>query len=1591
MLKNRFLVSLLLLLFSSVYISAQNNIYNKMFRDAITSGNEKDIVYSLDKGADVDCLDKDGFSALHLAVKDQDKVLVDYLLQRNANVNVVDLNKCIPIMYSAYQGDLRMCYLLYKKGANLVLKDNFGNNSIDYAKKQGFIRVAKFLENPKSYSEELTYVEYGDSAVEYRYKNDVKKAVFFMEKARKAAKIELSENNSEYLITLNYLAGRYTDAGDYNKAEQLYKEVIEKQKILFGENQKDYATSLNDLALLYCQTGKYESAEPLYLLSLEVENKISGEKSTRYATTLNNLGLLYYYKNDNSKALKYIEKALKIRKEQLGEKDPDYANSLNSLALVYSEMKNYERAETLYKEIIEILKDGQVENNLNYATSLYNLATLYVNMESYTKAEPFFLEALEIKKGILGENHPDYVSSLNNVAKMYENMKNFDRAEQLYYQSIKLIKVAFGDKHASYVTSLGNLASFYENTFNYTKAAEITLQILKIQKVVLGENHPDYAKSLTNLAFEYQKLRNFEKAELLYLQSAKIQKEVLGELNSDYATTLYALANMYMEMEKFTQSEIINKQVVEIRKKTVGENSLDYATSLNNLALCYQKMGSVEKAIPFFKQSINILKNGSTNFDKTNYANMLDNLSTLYKETGQYSLSETLCKEALSKRKEIYGENHPYFAISLGNLASLFMGMGKYSEAEKLYLQSLEIEKEVLGEKHPDYANTLNSLALCEEKLGNFIKAKHFFEESLNIRRQVFGEKSIVFAGSLNNLASFEEDLGNFKNAESLYLRALEICKEVLGETNPIFATYLVNLGGLYNKLEKFQKAELMLLQSLKIRREIYGEKNLAFANSLNSLANFYDDLGDYSKAETLCQQALKIQKELLGENHPDFAKSLNSLAGIYLSQEKFTDSELLYKEVIKIAKKNFGETHPDYANPINNLGWLYLTMKKYDQAEPYFIQALKIWKDNFGENNISYTTSLSSLAVIYTNIENYIKANQMFEQILKINTEILGKNHPQTNSSLYSLAVVNLNSNNYSKGIPLYFEAYNTSKKDIVNKFTYLSEKDRYFYWSSKESIYNVTYPSMAYRYRQKNDILSFAYDNALFTKGLLLNTSLQIQNSVLQSGDSALIKIYENLRGLKRIINLLQSNPLAQQGDLSVMEAQADSLDKVLTQKSQLYKRSQFNMQGKWTDVQKSLKYNEVAIEFISFKNYSNKALFTDSIMYCALVLKKDSKYPEMIPLFEEKQLDSLFVKSVTDVNQLYTYRVTNLRKDSVENKLNYGSKLYNLVWKPLDASLKNMKTVYYAPSGKLNQVAFAAIPVDSTVLLSDKYNLHQVTSTRQVIKNTNATNKVQDATLFGGIQYELDTKQLAQVQNIITETNYRSVFVADSTQRSGTFSYLKGTDDEVKGIANEFKQKGLTDQLFTGAIASETAFKKLSGTNTDIIHIATHGFYLPVEETKREDFRFMGLDNERRNVVMKNPLLRSGLAFAGANRAWRGDSIPDNWEDGILTAHEISQINLTNTELVVLSACETGLGDNGGSEGVFGLQRAFKMAGVQTLIMSLWKVPDTQTSQLMQGFYKYWLGGMTKHDAFKKAQNEVRKANPNPYYWAAFVMVD
>ncbi len=430
----------------------------------------------------------------------------------------------------------------------------------------------------------------------------------------------------------------------------------------------------------------------------------------------------------------------------------------------------------------------------------------------------------------------------------------------------------------------------------------------------------------------------------------------------------------------------------------------------------------------------------------------------------------------------------------------------------------------------------------------------------------------------------------------------------------------------------------------------------------------------------------------------------------------------------------------------------------------------------------------------------------------------------------------------------------------------------------------------------------------------------------------------------------------------------------------------------QVKWDEVMSTLKSDEAAIEFVSFKvNFPGK---TDSVMYSALVLKSGLKRPNFIPLFEEKSLDSLLhsksERKADYVNSLYTLADRGAVAIQAPKK-----SLYEILWKPLEEELRGIKTIYFSPTGLLHRINLDAIPTSETETLADRYQLIELNSTRQLVIPKQIKNVNNEAILYGGIQFEQDS--IIQIKEPLIASRSRgelSFTSTDSTLRGGTWNYLAGTEREVNAIEKIMQSAGVQTILKKGYFATEESFKNIGLNNAPssrILHIATHGYFFPDAKESRQSSVFSGQE-EPVFKMSEHPMLRSGLIMAGGNAAWKGKQTLEGREDGILTAYEISQMNLSNTELVVLSACETGLGEIQGNEGVYGLQRAFKIAGAKYLIMSLWQVPDKQTSLLMTTFYKNWLElKMSIPDAFHVAQKELRELGLDPYQWAGFVLVE
>ena len=841
----------------------------------------------------------------------------------------------------------------------------------------------------------------------------------------------------------------------------------------------------------------------------------------------------------------------------------------------------------------------------------------------------------------------------------------------------------------------------------------------------------------------------------------------------------------------------------------------------------------------------------------------------------------------------------------------------------------------------------------------------------------------------LYSLANVYCQIGNYYLSELLHKKVLEVKKNIYGVYHLYYASSLIALADISSYKGDYIQAEILYRDALDIYEVILDEKNMNYALCFNNLSNVYYNLGNYYKAELLQKKSLEIVKEIFGIEHPYYASSLNNLGNIYFSVGNYIQAKELCEEALEITKKNLGAKHSDYVIDLNNLAVIYNNLGNYSQAKLLQQEALEIIKEIFGIEHSLYATNLNNLALICSNLGDYCQAEFLSKEALLKDEKILGSKHPNYAMSLSNLSFIYWKTQQYNKVESLYIEHSNIIKTHIKTNFQNLSEYERQLYWNTQQSHFNIYYPSFCYSYLSaEKSISEFAYNSVILTKGLLLNASTQVQNAILNSGNQTLIDQWNELCGLRQQIVFLQNKTLEEQENagIATLEERANELDKQLTASSSEFKQGKEIWDIEWDDVKKKLKTNEVAIEFISF-DYYNKGEFTDSTIYCALLLRNNSQYPEMITLFEEKDILP-YISSKTEAN------VTNKIYDFYAN----GEVIKNKIWGNILPKIKEGETIYFSPSGLFHQLAIESLPYDENRKMSDVYNLVRLSSTREIVLNKNNTNQYSTATLYGGIHYDTSTKDLlAESSNYSQEILLASRGVENDTLDRGTVNYLPGTKKEAEKINQMLVDNNITAQLYTMSQANEESFKNLSNKHQNIIHIGTHGFTWTDSVAKKEDYfaermQMIGEEQQYRGLII-DPLNRCGLLFAGANIALQGKSreLPEGVQDGILTAKEISLLDLRDCDLVVLSACETAKGDVT-SEGVFGLQRAFKMAGVQTIIMSLWKVNDKATQMLMTEFYNNWIvKKQEKREAFNNAQNAVRMKYEEPEYWAGFVMLD
>ncbi len=816
----------------------------------------------------------------------------------------------------------------------------------------------------------------------------------------------------------------------------------------------------------------------------------------------------------------------------------------------------------------------------------------------------------------------------------------------------------------------------------------------------------------------------------------------------------------------------------------------------------------------------------------------------------------------------------------------------------------------------------------------NLKKRKHNIWKQGLSREQLFTKENGAYAQSCNNLAAIYWNLGQYELAEPLALEAKEIRGRVAGIPKSAYAISCVNLANIYRDMGKYQQAEPLYIEARKVREDFFTKDHDEYALSCTILGDLYFFMKQFDKAETLYIEAKEIREKISSGKSYFYAQSCSDLAQLYRETGKYDKAESLALEAAAIWNGGGSAVAGDVAINNNSLGALYFATYKYDKAEQYFLQARDMWWKSLGEDHPFYTGNSLSLAKVYWDINEIEKAND------------------------------------------LYVKAFESQNKQAGKIFTFTTEEEKQLYLS------NITGAGDEYQsfYFKKLDHGNNGqpYLISLLKRNQILSSSQQLRQLIYTRGDTSLSNKYNRWISLKKQMAALYSRGDEGLNDhLKTITEKAAILEKDLVRSSTAFKKTQ-QQTTSWKAIQEQLKPSEAAVEFITF-NYFNGREFTDSVLYAALVLRQGYAEPAYIPLFEKKQLDDQLAKK-------------GINPGETVNLIYSSNTLFKLIWQPLEKYLSGISKIYFAPSGDLHRISIAGIRTNQNQFVGDKYQMAQLLTTASIADTNNE--QLSNATkvvLYGDVKYNADTLALRKATLVYTidSTITRSIagdFIDEEGR--GFFDVLPNSGPEVDAIANAADEKGFSVVRYKGVEANEESVKSLSGTSSPLLlHITTHGFFYPDPvQTNRYAREVTGKVFKRSD----NPLFRSGLIMAGAENAWGGKPVK-GVDDGILTAYEISNMYFPKAKLVTLSACETALGDIKGSEGVYGLQRAFKMAGVENLVMSLWKVPDAEAAEFMQLFYKNMFESKVIDKAFYKAQSLMRdKYRDDPYKWAAWILV-
>ncbi|MEQ1675964.1 MAG: CHAT domain-containing tetratricopeptide repeat protein [Chitinophagaceae bacterium] len=1035
----------------------------------------------------------------------------------------------------------------------------------------------------------------------------------------------------------------------------------------------------------------------------------------------------------------------------------------------------------------------------------------------------------------------------------------------------------------------------------------------------------------------------------LLLSHASFSQSILKQIDE--------LDTAFYHNDYVTAKKIIDK--IYISATTDVKNDTVVVEFLGTCGAVYYHTGEYDKAIDYFTQAsdkaLKMLGAGSYH-----YSLALFNIAACYKEQGRYVEAEPLYLKSLPALAPFMGQSSLQYTRCFYSLAMMYIEMGKYTEAESMCAAAVNFYKAILGQTSDDYLGALGSMAVIYQGQAKYEKAEEIFLSLKKYHTSLPSPSKVTLQVLENNLGELYRHMADYEKAETFLVNAVALAGDDLTEA----ASSLNNLGLVQKATGNYAGAERSYKKAIANYIALGKTNHPDYTNPVNNLGELYRTMGRLQEAVYAFEEVIVLRKKFLGTEHPNYANAVNNLALVEFAIGKYADAATHLAECRDIYKRTLGEKDKFYANSLNNLASVYKAAGKLQLAEENYKECLRIFKATYGETSDKYGTYLGGLAGTYRQMKRYDEAIALTLQSLLIIKNKLGESHYDHIETEFNLAETYREAGKFEEAKKHYLNSMKGYLLLIEKYFPYLGESEKTHFYNNVSYAFELfnsfvieqqsTFPA-----KDHTALVERMYDNQVAIKSLLLKESEAWRNQIAASGNDEFKKQYQQwIRMRENIVQhyRLSSEELETRGvSLPVLELQANELEQKIAIALKSAITPSVKKNNSWRNIQAKLRVGECAVEIVRVEYYINNR-WTDTVYYAALLIDKQSAAPRFILLNNGNNLEGKNING-------YRIAIKSKLPDEVS---------YDAFWKPLKELIGKASKVYFSPDGVYQQLNLYTLKNPETKrYLIEETDISLVTNTSDILQPATAVAS-KKAEIFSFPDYGVKVTDLLN-------TGTRLPGFPDLKELPGT----KIESDSIKKILT-LQQWQVQDHLQKEA--TEEAIKKIS--HPQVLHIATHGFFLKNAKESKE--KVFGIESK---VAIQNPLLRSGLILAGA-AAIAKDTLADNTkDDGILTAYEAAGLDLAGTDLVVLSACETGLGELMNAQGVFGLQRSFLVAGAQSVIMSLWVIDDFATQELMTHFYREWLKNPVaenKQKAFRAAQLKLKEKFPHPYYWGAFVMV-